>query len=498
MNRTQKLKMNTTASLLNRFAIIISGLILPRFILLYFGSEANGMVASINQFLSVIVFLDLGVGSVVKSVLYKPLAKNDNKQISLVFNGAKKYFRRIAYVLLLYVVGLILFYPLIIDSSFGYVSTIFLIIALAISSFGQYYFGIVNELLLSADQRGYIQFGSEIVVVILNLVVSVLLIINGAPIQTVKLVSGLIYLIRPIYLSYYVNENYNLDYDIEVTEDPLPQKWSGMGQHIAYTIQKNTDVIVLTLLSTLENISIYSIYNMVVTAVRLLFTSLTSGITPFFGDLLANDDRDLLEDYFSKIEWLLHTTVVFLYGMTAVLINKFALLYTAGIDDVNYDVPFFSIVLVLAYTIYSIRSPYRMLIFAAGHFRETQISSFIEAGINIVVSLILVNRLGLVGVAIGTLVSMSYQTLYLVLYLSKNIIFRSVKLFVRHIIVDAIIFGAMMLVGITILEFIVIISIIDWLIVAIILGILFILISVAINFIFYKENLKYYLSKIIK
>lgn len=498
MNRTARLKMNSIVSLLNRIAILISGLILPRYILLYFGSEINGLVQSITQFLSIITFLDLGVGSVVQSALYKPLANNDKYQSSLVLKAARNFFRKIAYVLILYVVILALFYPFVIDSSFTYLSTVFLIVALSINLFAQYYFGIVNEILLNADQKGYIQLGTEIIVVILNLIASIFLITQGFSIQIVKLVAGLIYLLRPLYLAYYVNKHFDLDNNVEVKGDPIPQKWGGIGQHVAYTVQNNTDITVLTLFSSLENVSIYSVYNMVVRAIRLLFTSLTSGMTPFFGDLLASEEHELLDDYFSKIEWLLHTAVTFLFGMTALLINEFVQIYTSGVTDVNYSAPFFSLLLVIAYAIYSIRTPYRMLVFSAGHYKETQMSSFIEAGINIVISLALVNSLGLIGIAIGTLLSMIYQTLYLVVYLSKNIIFRSIKIFIKQITIDAVTFILMMFIGTMVLNIINVTTLIEWTIAAVILGIIYVLILLLINFIIYREYLNFYLNKIIR
>jgi len=497
MDRTTKLKMNSVTSLINRIAIVISGLILPRFILLYFGSEVNGLVASINQFLSIITFLDLGVGSVVQSALYKPLANKDNKQTSVVLKAARSFFKNIAYALIAYVVLLMLFYPFIINSTFDYIPTAFLIFSLSINLFGQYYFGIVNEILLNANQNGYIQLGAEIVVVILNLVASVFLITQGFSIQIVKLVAGLIYLIRPLFLAYYVNKNFDLDYDVEVNEDPLPQKWGGIGQHIAYTVQNNTDITVLTLFSTLENVSVYSVYNMVVRAMRLLFTSLTAGMTPFFGDLLASEEYDLLNDYFSKIEWLLHTAVTFLFGMTALLIVEFVQIYTSGVTDVNYDAPLFGIVLVVAFAMYSIRTPYRMLVFSAGHYKETQVSSFIEAGLNIIISIIFVRRFGLVGIAAGTFISMFYQTLYLVFYLSKNIIHRSIKVFAKHFIVDAVTFGIMLFIGSIILDIANVTSILEWVIVASILGIVSLLMIFIINFIVYREPLKFYLNRLV-
>lgn len=498
MNRTKKLKMNSATSLLNRIVRIVSGLILPRLILIYFGSETNGLVASIRQFLSIITFLDLGVGSVVQSALYKPLAKKDSEQVSAVLSAARRYFQKIAYILVIYVGALIIFYPLLIDSSFGFLSTALLIIALSISLFGQYYFGIVNELLLNANQQGYIQYASEIVVVILNTIVSIILITQGASIQGVQLGAGLVYLIRPVFLSWYVNNHFNINYDIEVEEDPLPQKWSGMGQHIAYTIQSSTDVVTLTLFSTLENISVYSVYNMVVQAISTLVSSLTTGMGSFFGNLLANDEIDLLNNYFNRIEWIVHTSVIYLYGMTTVLINSFIMLYTTGIEDINYHAPLFSLLLVISKAIFSLRTPYQSMIFSAGHFRQTQKSSFIEAGINIVVSVLLVTQFGLVGVAIGTLVAMTYRILYLVIYLSRNIVHRPLNIFVKHIVVDVISLVLILSSGIFIANFYQIENIADWIIVAIVLAVLNLVITFIINIIFYRDIMTSALKSVLK
>lgn len=498
MNRTQKLKMNTVASLLSRIAIVVSGLILPRLILLYYGSETNGLVSSINQFLSVITFLDLGVGSVVQSALYRPIAQKKSKKISSVLIAATNYFKKIAYVLVVYVIGLMIFYPLIVNPSYDFLSTVFLIFGLSLSLFGQYYFGIVNELLLNSDQRGYVQLGTEIVVVILNLLASVFLITQGASIQIVKLVTGLIYLIRPVFLAYYVKKNYDIDYDIDVKEDPLPQKWSGMGQHIAYTIQNSTDIVLLTLFSTLENVSVYSVYNMVVQAIKLMISSLTTGINSFFGDLLANDEIESLNKYFTGIEWLVHTGVVFLYGMTAILINSFVMIYTSGVNDADYHVPLFSFLLVLSLAIYSVRTPYQTLIFSAGHFKQTQMSSFIEAGTNIVLSIIMISQFGLVGVTVGTLISMTYRTVYLVFYLSKNIIHRPLKIFIKHGLVDIFTFGIMMIIGYFAMSIYPVNTLIEWVIIAVILGVLFLGLIFVINSIFYKDIMSYAVKRVLK
>lgn len=55
--------------------VVICGIILPKLYMKYFGSELNGLVTSITQFLGFITLLEAGVGNVVQSSLYRPLAQ---------------------------------------------------------------------------------------------------------------------------------------------------------------------------------------------------------------------------------------------------------------------------------------------------------------------------------------------------------------------------------------------------------------------------------------
>lgn len=494
MDNIKKLKMNSRTSLLNQIVAMLSGLILPRFILTYFGSDVNGLISTITQFLSFIGLLEIGLGSVVPAALYKPLAQNDQQQINKILATARNYFTNIARVLIVYIVILIFVFPHLVNSPYDFLGTSFLIFAMSISTFAKYYFGIVNQLFLDANQKNYISISLQIATVLLSTIASIFLIIQGFSIQTIRLGVSLIYLIRPIFLYYYVKKNYNIDFDVTPDSKSIPQMWNGIAQHIASVILNSTDMVVLGIFSTLENVSIYSVYNMIINGVKLMLTSLTGGLKSFFGNLLAQNQIEQLDNYFSIIEWLIHTTVVYLFGMTAVLINSFVMIYTQGVEDANYYVPLFSLLITLAQAIYCIRLPYNSMVLAAGHFKETQRSSIIEALINLIFSIISVNQLGLVGIALGTLFAMLYRTIYLVIYLSKNILFRPIKGFIKHIIVDTIGVSMMLFIG----------NIIDvqpsdfisWIILASIFGILFFILTVVLNYLFYKEYTVVYLNKI--
>lgn len=429
---------NTAASLIAQITTLICGFVLPRLFLQHYGSEVNGLVNSISQFLSVIAFLELGVGAVVQSSLYKPLAEKDNQQISKVMVSANKFFQRLARILLVYVISLMIIYPFIANQNFGFIYTATLIAAISISSFAQYYFGIVNSLLLNADQRGYIQYNAQTVTIILNTIVCAIMISMNGTIQVVKLVTSLIYLARPVILQIYVKNHYAINWKIKYTQEPIKQKWNGVAQHVASVVLDGTDTIVLTVFSTLSNVSIYSVYFLVVKGVKTLFLSITNGIQALIGELWAKQELEQLKNFFGWIEWLIHTGTTYVFSCTAALIVPFIQVYTLGIRDANYIQPTFAILLTLANAMHCLRLPYNIMILAAGHYKQTQRNYIVAAILNIVVSVLTVKIWGLIGVAIGTLVAMTYQTIWLAIYDSRHFINWPLKKVIKQFLVDII------------------------------------------------------------
>lgn len=440
--RNKLLARNTAASLATQVVTLICGFILPRFFLQYYGSDVNGLVSSISQFLGIISFLELGVGAVVQSALYKPLADCDREQVSKVMASANKFFRRLASILLVYVLFLLVVYPLIIERSFGFLYTAALIAAISISSFAQFYFGAVNSLLLTADQRGYIQYNAQTITIILNTVICIVLIQAGGSIQLVKLASSLIYLIRPVALRLYIDKRYQINWKIHYQEEPIQQKWNGVAQHVAAVVLDGTDTIVLTMFSNLADVSVYSVYFLVVKGVKTVFLSLTNGIQSLMGELWAKQELSELNELFGWTEWVIHTGTTFVFSCTAALIVPFVRVYTDGISDANYIQPLFALLLTLANAMHCLRLPYNIMVLAAGHYKQTQRNYIVAAIMNIVLSVATVKLWGLIGVAIGTLAAMAYQTIWLALYNSKNLIYWSMRSVFKQFLADGVAFSA--------------------------------------------------------
>lgn len=442
MDRAKKLRLNTIIGIISQIVTFICGFIVPRIIMTYYGSEVNGLVSSIIHFLSFISLAECGIGVVVQSSLYKPLAEKDNDAISRIIISSDRFFSKIAILLCAYVLVLLVIYPhfpRIAETSFDglYIRT--LLLTISISTFIQHYVCMSYRLLVIADQVGYVQLLLQILTQILTATISVVLAKVGSSIQLFKLSASLILALQPLLLSIYVKRHYSINKKLTLHEEPIKQKWNGLAQHIAYVVLNNTDIVVLTMMSSLVNVSIYNAYFLVVNGIKTLITSIVTGMQSLLGNMYANNEKQTLLHTFSLYEGAIHLTVTFLYSCTCALIVPFVSIYTKDVPDANYIEPLFGILISLAQMAYCIRLPYNAMIFAAGHYKQTQLSAILEAVINIIVSVVLVSKFGLVGVAIGTLAAMIFRTTYLAIYLTKNILYRNIRYYIKHLFVDGVV-----------------------------------------------------------
>ena len=414
--------LNTASSLAAQLVAVIYGFVIPRLILEQFGSEVNGLTQSIKQFLTIISFLDLGVGQVIRSALYGPLEKKDSAQISTVMASGRKFYNKLIKGMVVYVAVLTVAYPLLANQNFGWIYTATLIMAMSISSFAQFFFSILNNQLLQADQRGYILYTSQIVANIVNAVLCVILMRLGGSIQGVQLLTSLVFLLKALFVEFYVRRHYQLDRKIRYTGEPLKQKWNGVAQHISAVVLDGTDIIVLTLFSTLANVSVYSVYYMVISSIQQLYQSAAAGVQAAAGSLWARGDRNSQEKMFHTAQMCLHYVTVFLFCCIGLLIVPFIRVYTNGFVDADYIQPVFAAVLTVAYGIRCLRTPYNIWILAAGDYKRTQRCHIIAAALNLTISLIAVLLWGLLGVAIGTLIAMVYQTTWMAVYNIKHLL----------------------------------------------------------------------------
>lgn len=435
--RSKKTAMNSIMALIAQMVSIICGFILPRLILSHFGSSYNGITSSITQFISCVVLLRAGIGSVTRAALYKPLSEHNVQEISGIVNATEQYMKRIAMIFAGALVVFAIVYPYIVSEEFEWFFSFSLVLILGISTFAQNYFGITYQMLIQADQKQYIYSALTIVTTIINTIVASILIELGCSIHIVKLGSAIVFALNPIALNLYVKRKYCIDKNVAPNNNAISQRWDAFAQQAAAFVNNNTDVMVLTIFSNMKEVSVYTVYYLVANGLYKVEYTICESIEAAFGNMIAKGEKQVLDENVKLVEFLMYFTAAFLFICGGILIVPFAEIYTKNILDVSYSRPVFGALICINQFLACVRLPYQMLVEASGHFKQTRNGAIFEAVMNIVVSVLLVIKLGLIGVAIGTTCALTFRTMQYAFYSSKHILHRSIKIVFKRLAIAA-------------------------------------------------------------
>ena len=495
--RGKKLAINTFCSLAQEFVSVICGFILPRLILASYGSKYNGLIASITQFLSCAVLLRAGIGGVTRAALYKPLAQEDHDSFCAIVNATDQYMKRIGLILAMLILGFATIYPVLVKNDFGWAFTFSLVLIIGASTFAESFFGITYLIVLQADQRLWVSSVMSIICTILNTVFASILILNHCSIHIVKSASAIVFVLYPIVLGSYVRKKYKIDKSVPPNYNTIAQRWDAFWQQIAIFVMYNTDIMVLTIFSNMLEVSVYSVYNMVMHGLKRVIVSFSGSQEAAFGDMIARREDDTLRQSVSAVENMMFSLCTIVYACTSLLILDFVTLYTNEITDVNYIRPVFAVIVVLANFFNGVRLPYQAVVEAAGHFKQTKKGAIFEPVLNIGLSIIFVTRYGLVGVAIGTLAATLFRTLQYSIYMSKHIVKRSVLITLNRAAVSAVEWGLIAFISNFFLNMSSM-SYLQWIIKALILVIISSVIVIGGNYLTFRKDTVLLLKKVRK
>ncbi len=492
--RTKNIILSIAAGFGYELVSLVCGLVSQRLILSSYGSAYNGITQSITQFISYIELMKAGIGGVTVAALYKPLAVKNWQEVSEVLASGQKFMKRIAMIFVLFVLGVAIIYPTFIVKDFGWWFTASLIFIISISTFVQYYLGFTYQLLIEADQKGYIMINMQIITTILNTIVSIVLINSGCSIQIVKLGSALVHIIGPIFFYVYVHKMYPIDDHVKVTGDKIPQRWDAAAHEVAAFINSSTDITIVTIFAGVLEVSVYTTYYYVIHNIKKIVTKFSGGFANAFGDMYAKGEIEHMRKSLGVFELIIYSMISVLYPVALALIVPFVMLYTKGVTDVNYSRPLFALALTLSSIFNCFRIPYRTTVIAIGHYKQTRNGAILEAVINITVSVLCTMKFGVIGVAIGSLCAMATRSYEFASYLSKEVIDRPMRQYYSHVAITlCILFGVYFLSQLYIVN---VDSWFMWFVYAVITTLITIALTVATDLIFYREDTMYLLHRV--
>ena len=424
MNSYNKTKINLIVSLLSQAIILVLGLIVPRIVLVNYGSDTNGLTSTISQIFTYMALLEAGISLSARNAFYKPIKENDKEQVSFVASLAKKYYRKASLLYLAAVVVLSLLLPVLLKTTVPYFTICFYVFFEGLTSVVAFYFINTWTTFLKANGDAYIINVFSLICKLLCYGVKILLSLFSINIAFIQVGYFLVSLAQ-LYLYYkYMSKKYGwIKYDIDTEKAKLPDKNANLISEIAWVVFSSTDMIVLSIFVSTKLSSVYSVYNMVFVALNGLLFSVYSSVNYHLGLEYnsGNINRYItLHDVFMS---LFVGCISLLMSICYFLIIPFVKLYTRGVTDINYVYNFLPVMFCLIQMLSWSRYVTGNLIGISFRQRQAVKINVSEAIINLSLSIILVWSMGLEGVLLATVVALPLKVIYCT-YISDVIILK--------------------------------------------------------------------------
>lgn len=423
----QKSISNVKFGILNQFITIALGIILPRLVLVSLGSEANGLLNSINQAIVYLALLEGGIGLTITKALYGPVAQNNQEEINGIMSAANCFYRNVGKLYLIGVLVIAVVYPFVIKSSISKVTIFIVILLTGLPQVINFFFQGKLRTLLQVDGRGYILTNLSTVVFIGTSISKIILLLNGFGIIALQTMYLIFNLIQMIFITYYVKKNYSwMNLKVEPMTNKIGKRKSVFLHQISGFIFSNTDMLLISFFCNLKIVSVYAIYSMFFSMVSTLISNFTSSFVFVMGQKFQVD-----REKFLKWNRIFETgNMILVFALNFVLYNcilPFLKLYTEGISDVSYIDKILPVLFMVIQIIQSGRFASQKIIEYAGEFEETQPHAVAEMLINIIVSVIGVKILGIYGVLLGTICALIVRSILMIYYSNCKILHISQK-----------------------------------------------------------------------
>lgn len=203
--------------LISQVVILLLGILIPRLLIVSYGSEVNRLLSSIKQIFVYVALLEAGIGTAALQALYEPIAKDDKEKASQIMVATDRYFRRTGFFYGIAVILLAVFYPVVIKVEIEYWMVAIIILLQGSAGVIKYFFQGKLTILLRVDGRSYVTTNITTLVNVLTNLTQIILISLGFDIIVVQLAYFIINLAQMLYLTWYVRKHYEwLDWQIQI------------------------------------------------------------------------------------------------------------------------------------------------------------------------------------------------------------------------------------------------------------------------------------------
>lgn len=412
--------------ILQQLLTLIFGLIVPRLLIRTYGSEMNGLLGSLGNIYSYLALVEAGVGTAAIQALYGPLGRDDKQGINEIMAATARFYKRAGLVYLLGVIAISVIYPLTIVTTIPRWKIMLLSVLHGTSGVINFWVQGKYAVLLQAEGKKYFISILTMLGYVANNILKLILLNAGYDVIIIHVGGFGISLLQMVIYLTYVRKSYAwLDLKVTPNKAALNQSNAVFVQQIAWMICSNTDILVLTYVARdLKAVSVYNVYLMIFNMVERMFSTLFGSFYYLLGQKFNTDKPGYLH-FHRTYEAITMMGSFVLYTIAYLLTTPFMRVYTAGITDVAYVDEYLPVLFTFMHLLYSGREASGRVINFAGHFKQMQWRAILESIINIVASVVLVLKLGIYGVLLGTIIAYLYRSNDIILYANKYLLKRS-------------------------------------------------------------------------
>lgn len=406
-NRIDKAMKNIVFALSNNVLMSVLNFVSRTIFIYVLGSEYLGISGLMQNIFGLLAVSELGISTAIGFSLYKPLANGDKELVSSLMNLYKKAYRVISAIVL--VAGIILyFYIDVFIKPSEQPKEIFYIYFLYLANIVVGYLLSYKTTLISSDQKAYklvpIQIKVNLITIIIQ-IANLLILKNYLCYLTVQIVSSmLLNFIQNRYITkQYPDINFSSKKKLPKNEIKIIEKnISGlMITKLGDFLVNSTDNLILSRYVSIVSVGLYSNYLLIRDMINGYIGIFFGGITAGYGNAIAKEDHITCQILFERILFI--SFVMYSFEATAFLCLYNVFIETWVGEKYLFDMSIVSAIVFNNYLV-GLRMPLIVTKNASGLYREDSWVPFGFAIINLVVSIVLCKKIGVLGVILGTII----------------------------------------------------------------------------------------------
>ncbi|MBE6157927.1 MAG: hypothetical protein E7160_03945 [Firmicutes bacterium] len=417
-------------------AVSNSSILIVRSILLFvvrivfvktLGKSLLGLDSLLTNLLVVLSITDLGISTAINYSLYKPIHDKDYKKVSALMSFYKKMYNFLGIIVLIIGIAFIPFLKFIVTDNIPNLEFIYILYLLTTAST---YFISYKDSLLYADQKNYeLTFIIGVTYILIYIIRLISLIIYPDFILFIMIqLVGLV--LQRILINRYITKKYDkIDFNskIEISKTEQKEIKKSVTSMFLYKVGgyliSGTDSAVISANSNLgvAVVGIYINYLSITSMMDSIVYRAFGGMTASYGDLAVESDTDVLENVYN-------ITALFAFIVYGIITIEFWFLLTPFIKfcfgaDFGLSMPIISVICANFY-LNGILRTLEIIKDATGLYNNDKYATLIQTVINLALSIILCKYFGLIGVVLGTLISIILVPLWNKPYIIYKHIFK--------------------------------------------------------------------------